>query len=78
MYRELAFHPELSLEIEGANNNSNTQVAQIRELISTGIDLFIVSPNESLPLTPVIEEVHKSGVPVILIDRKTESEQYTA
>ncbi|MCB0582531.1 MAG: substrate-binding domain-containing protein [Phaeodactylibacter sp.] len=78
MCRELAFHPELSLEIEVANNNSNTQVAQIRELISTGIDLLIVSPNESLPLTPIIEEVHKSGLPVILIDRKTESEQYTA
>ena len=46
--------------------------------MSQGIDLLIVSPNESKPLTPVIEEVYRSGIPVILIDRKTESEQYTA
>lgn len=78
MYRELAFHPELELEVKIANNESETQIEQIRELISTGIDLLIVSPNESIPLTPIIEEVYQAGIPVILIDRKTESEQYTA
>lgn len=78
MYRELAFHPEVEFEIRMAGNNSEVQVAQIRELLGLGIDLLIVSPNESIPLTPVVEEAYKSGIPVILTDRKTESEQYTA
>lgn len=78
MYRELAFHPELDLEVRVAYNNSEEQIEQIRELAGMGIDLLIVSPNESKPLTPVVEEVYRSGIPVILIDRKTESEQYTA
>lgn len=78
MDRELAFHPELDFEVLVADNNSQTQIGQIRELASTGIDLLIVSPNESIPLTPVVEEVNRSGIPVILIDRKTESERYTA
>lgn len=78
MRREQAFHPEVDLKILRAQNNSETQIDQIRQLISEGVDLLIVSPNESEPLTPVIEEVYKSGIPVILIDRKTESEQYTA
>lgn len=78
MYRELAFHPEVEFEIRVAYNSSEQQIAQIRELVRKGIDILIVSPNESRPLTPVIEEVYKSGVRVILIDRKTESEQYTA
>lgn len=78
MRREQAFHPEVDLKILRANNDSETQSEQIRQLVSEGLDLLIVSPNESEPLTPVIEEVYKSGVPVILIDRKTESEQYTA
>lgn len=78
MYRELAFHPELQLSIEVANNSSAQQIKQIKALVASGIDLLIVSPNESQPLTPVIETVYKSGIPVILIDRKTESEQFTA
>lgn len=78
MRREQAFHPEVDLKTLRANNDSETQIKQIRQLISEGVDLLIVSPNESEPLTSVIEEVYKSGIPVILIDRKTESEQYTA
>ena len=42
------------------------------------IDILIVAPNESKPLTPIIEEVYEQGIPVILVDRKTESELYTA
>ncbi|MEZ4962973.1 MAG: substrate-binding domain-containing protein [Saprospiraceae bacterium] len=78
MRREQAFHPEVDLKILRAQNNSETQIEQIRQLLNEGIDLLIVSPNESEPLTPVVEEVYKSGIPIILIDRKTESEQYTA
>lgn len=78
MARELAFHPEVKLETWVANNNSEKQIEQIRELVKKKIDLLIVSPNESKPLTPIIEEVYKAGIPVILIDRKTESELYTA
>lgn len=78
MYRELAFHPELELEMRVSDNNSEKQVAQIREMLKIGIDLLIVSPNESRPLTAIVEEVYKSGIPVILLDRKTDSEQYTA
>ncbi len=78
MLRELAFHPEMQFKIKVADNNSDRQIEQIRELLGQKIDLLIVSPNESKPLTPIIEEAYKSGIPVILIDRKTESEQYTA
>ncbi len=78
MSRELAYHPELKLEMLVAYNNSEKQVEQIRELVKKKVDLLIVSPNESKPLTPIIEEVYNAGIPVILIDRKTESEQYTA
>ncbi|MEN9413929.1 MAG: hypothetical protein RLZ62_233, partial [Bacteroidota bacterium] len=78
MRRELAFHPELEFEIRTAGNNSQTQADQIRELVKKGVDLLIVSPNESEPLTPVVEEVIDAGIPVILIDRKTESQKFTA
>lgn len=78
MRREMTFHPEMSLNIVNAGGNSEQQIAQIRQLMREGLDLLIVSPNESEPLTAVIEEVFDAGVPVILIDRKTNSDKYTA
>ena len=78
MLRELNFHPELDFEMRVAYNDSKRQIEEIKELIALKPDLLIVAPNESEPLTPIVEEVYRSGIPVILIDRKTVSEQYTA
>lgn len=78
MLRELAFHPELDFQMKVADGNSAKQIAQIHELMDNKIDLLIVAPNESQPLTAIIKTVFKKGIPVILIDRKTDSDEYTA
>jgi len=76
--RELLLHPELDFKIKVAGSNNELQEQQIKQLVEEGIDILLVSPNEARPLTAVIEEVYKAGIPVILIDRKTDSELYTA
>lgn len=78
MKRELAFHPNLSLIYKEAGGNSREQIRQVRELLQQQIDLLIISPNETEPLTPVVEEVYTSGIPVIVLDRKIASKFYTA
>jgi signal transduction histidine kinase/AraC-like DNA-binding protein len=78
MLRELAFHPDLNLIIEDAKGDNDLQVSQIRGLIERDVDLLIVSPNEAEPITPVVEEAFTKGIPVIVIDRKTTSDLYTA
>lgn len=78
MFRELSFHPEVDFVMRAASGNSRLQIEQIRELLALEPDLLIVSPNEAAPLTSIVEEVYQSGIPVILIDRKTESNLYTA
>lgn len=78
MQNELLYYPDLQLLRKDAENSSKNQVNDIRELIVAGIDLLIVSPNESEPLTAIVSEVYKSGIPVILIDRKISSDDYTA
>ena len=50
----------------------------IKELVDGGIDLLIVSPNEAEPLTPIVEEVYDRGIPVIIIDRKINSNKFTS
>ncbi len=78
MKRELVFHPDVSFLYKDAHANNETQVEQIRELLSRHISALIVSPNEAEPLTPVVDEAYRKGVPVIVVDRKTNSSLYSA
>ena len=77
MNRELSFNPELELIYKQADDNSEKQVEQVKELLAEGIDLLIISPNEAQPLTPIVEEVFNKGIPVIVVDRKIASSLYT-
>src|SRR5258707_498683 len=56
MQRELSFHPGTELIYRSANDNSDLQVRQIKELIGQNIDILLVSPNEAEPLTSIVEE----------------------
>lgn len=78
MQRELSFHPGTELIYRSANDNSDLQVRQIKELIGMNIDILLVSPNEAEPLTSVVEEAYNKGIPVVVIDRKTSSNLYTS
>lgn len=78
MRRELAFHPEIKLEIVESYSNTENQVEQVKALAKQKIDLLIITPNEAKPLTAAIEEIYRVGIPVIFVDRKTESGNYTA
>ncbi len=70
-------YPNLSLLVENAADSSALQVEQIRSLIERKVDLLIVSANEAEPVTPVVEEAYRAGIPVVLVDRKINSEAYT-
>jgi len=78
MQRELSFHPGTELIYRSANDNSDLQVKQIKELLGLNIDVLLVSPNEAEPLTAVVEEAYNKGIPVVIIDRKTSSNLYTS
>jgi signal transduction histidine kinase/AraC-like DNA-binding protein/cellobiose-specific phosphotransferase system component IIB len=78
MQRELSLHPGTELIYRSANDNSELQVRQIKELLNENIDILLVSPNEAKPLTSVVEEAYNRGIPVVVIDRKTNSDLYTA
>ena len=44
-------HPEIELKPVDAQNKSETQQAQVRDFIQQKVDLIIISPKESRPLT---------------------------
>lgn len=60
-----------------AQNESLTQRAQVEELVAQGIDLLIISPKEAAPLTMPVAEAYKKGIPVIVLDRAVQGDEYT-
>jgi ribose transport system substrate-binding protein len=70
-------HPEITMVWKDAQNNSETQQSQVRELIQQKVDLIIISPRESRPLTRPVEEAMDANIPVIVLDRKVEGDKYT-
>ncbi len=70
-------HPDLQLVFKDAQNDSLTQRAQVEELVQQKIDLLIISPKESAPLTKPVAEVYRRGIPVIVLDRAVEGSEYT-
>lgn len=78
MHGELAFYPEIELIYKDAQNSNEKQIQDIEGFIVDKVDLLIVSPNEADPITPVVEKAFQSGIPVIIVDRKTSSSMYSA
>ncbi|RZK49628.1 MAG: hypothetical protein EOO59_16265, partial [Hymenobacter sp.] len=78
MAKELSFYPNVQFRMLDAHNNSDLQRQQVRELIRQKVDLLIISPNQSGPLTALVEEAYREGIPVVILDRRTTSRLYTA
>ncbi|WP_051536283.1 substrate-binding domain-containing protein [Marinilabilia salmonicolor] len=78
MVMTAALYPDIQLTILNAEENTRRQELQIQELINKNVDLLIISPNESGPITPIAEEAFNQGIPTIIIDREINSDNYTA
>ncbi len=60
-----------------AQNRTEVQQNQVREFIQQGVDLIIISPKESVPLTKPVAEAMAKGIPVIVLDRALAGDDYT-
>jgi len=72
------FHDNVELKFAAAYDNDERQVEQIDSLVNDGIDLLIVAPNQVTLLAPAIDRAYDKGIPVIVFDRKTDSQKFTA
>lgn len=70
-------HPEVKVIFKDAQNKETIQQDQVREFVAQGVDLIIISPKESRPLTKPVAEAMEAGIPVIVLDRKVEGDKYT-
>lgn len=72
------FHDNVELKFAAAYDSDERQVQQIDSLMNEGIDLLIVAPNQVNTISPAIDRAYDKGIPVIVFERKTSSQKYTA
>lgn len=72
-----AQHPELKVIFKDAQNDTLKQRSHIEELVSSKVDLIIISPKEAQPLTEPVARAMDAGIPVIVLDRAVLGDKYT-
>lgn len=68
----------VEVRLASADDDNASQLSQINYFIDQGVSLLIVSPNEVKAISPALERAQQKGIPVVLVDRKTQSKKYTA
>ena len=78
MKMESNFHDGVELRFATAFDDSERQIQQIDSLVESGIQLLIVAPNQRSSVSSAIDRAYDKGIPVIVFERKTDSQKYTA
>ena len=74
---EIAKHPNLKFVYSNAKGKTSLLIYQIEKFIKDRVDLIIVGTNDADAVVPVVTKAYKSGIPVIILDRGINSEEYT-
>ena len=69
---------DVELRFAAAYDSDERQIEQIDSLVASGIDLLIVAPNQVKTISPAIDRAYDKGIPVIIFERKTSSQKFTA
>ena len=77
MSRRLRLEKDIQVIFKDAQNDVLKQKAQFDEFISAGVDLIIISPKEAAPLVRNLEDAAVKGIPVIVLDRRVNTDKYT-
>ncbi len=72
-----ATYPDLEVVFQDAAQDNAKQVSDVENLLTQGIDLLIISPNEAAPLNDIVKQAWDSCVPVIVLDRNLVDPNYS-
>lgn len=75
--RIAATYYDVDLQIKSANDDVRLQTEQIDRFVEQGVDLLVVAPGQ-VSISPAIDKAYEKGIPVIIFDRRTRSNKYTA
>lgn len=70
-------HTNIRFIYTDGQGSTAKQIQDIEDLVHRGVDLLITSPRDARLMTPVIESIYKQGIPIVLVTRKINSDNYT-
>lgn len=59
-----------------AQDDSAKQSNDVDDLIQQGVDVLLINPVDSTAITPAVEAANSAGIPVIMVDRATDTGEY--
>ena len=65
-----AQRPEVSLSVVDGRRDSAVQMASIEDLIQRGVNIIVMSPNNSQALAPIADAAKRANIPLVIFDRK--------
>lgn len=75
--KALSPYPSIRFVVKDGKGQTAKQILDIEDLIAQGVDILITSPRDAKALTPVISRAYRQGIPVVLLGRHIESDDYT-
>ena len=70
-------YPDIEVVFQDAAQDNADQVSDVENLLTQGIDLLIISPNEAAPLNDIVKSAWDDCVPVIVLDRNLVDPNYS-
>lgn len=71
-------HENWEFIITDGKNDPTTQINNVYDLIAAEVDVIVMAPTQADPLTPVCKEILDAGIPLVLVDRSINSDDFTA
>ena len=71
---ETAEKYNITLKIQDANDDTNTQVNQVETFIQQGVDMIIMMPTQLESLIPAAKKVNDAGIPFMTVNRMLRAE----
>ena len=68
----------IMVKLASSNDDNVLQNKQVNQFVDEGVDLLVVSPNQLSAISKAVERAYDKGIPVILYDRKANTDKYTA
>lgn len=66
------------VKLASSNDDNVLQNKQVNQFVDEGADLLVISPNQLSAISKAVERAYEKGIPVILYDRISSTDKYTA
>lgn len=75
--REFKKYPFIKFFYTNAKGQTAGQIKDIEDMINMNVDVLVTSPRDAKIMVPVISRAYKKGIPVVLISRRIETDDFT-